>query len=433
MKHLNRCVGRFLCVLGLVIFIVACGGGGGSNNGGQTPPPDNSGGNTGGDNTGGDNNDPSGETEPNCDVSLESIVQVLGDFFPDNLPSWEQLDCYVTDLVRMDNPEFLLLVGDTPPEVNFNPVNPPTFWEEIQSDLAFAAEWPEANLYAITVGSAPPYLQGDGELYTEEEWDQKMRGLAAYGMYLKQLGFRLKVDFFYPPTYFEPGEGFFPVINNADDFLDWWEDVYIPERVHLAQIAELVKAEYFQPWDVEPGQFIRSAGDGWLEDMTPEEQIAVTQQIIDSLYDAVRPEFSGTLIAINYDRYAAVGDHWKQLNFSEWDQVHFALFTEGDVEATQIYLDEQLAGYTEMVERDGLQNWVLHEVTVDEEKHQRLLQEGETFAEIEADIYQAIFDAINNLPPDLTAPLGGVGLTTGNVQSEEAESIVRANYTLLGQ
>ena len=366
--------------------------------------------------------------DPSCTQTISTLAQNLHVDFPNNIPTWEQLNCFVAPLTRQTVPEFFLFAGDTPPPAGDEPTapeNPLTFWETVQLDLAFIQQWPEVDFYGPTQVQIPPFLIGADDRFTQTEWDQKLRGIGTYALLNKSLGHLTKVDYFTPPS------SNIDITHSSEEFLTWWNTQYIPERVQLAQLAEIVKAEYYQPWDIEPGQFVRPYGDLWLDNLSDEEQIALGQQIIDSLYNAVRPEFSGTLMLINYDRFAAAGDHWKQLDLSAWDLVSFALFTEGDVEGTQLYLDEQLSGYAEMVARDGISNWTLQEITVNPERHQRLLdqQDGNVqFEDIEADIYQAVFDTIEQYPG-----FKGLGFTVGNIVTPEAEALVRAKYESLSE
>lgn len=363
--------------------------------------------------------------DPNCTTTIDSYLQKLTETFP----TWEQLDCFTPALVRRANPDFYLLASDTPPE-EFSSEARQTFIETVQSDVMFDLAWPESVLTSANLSDAPPFLINGAVAYTDLEWDQKQRGMATFGIYMKQLGKRLEFNFFYPPSTGEPGAGRVPVTQNSEEFLSWWQTVYIPERVALAKVAERIKAEYYQPWDIEPGQFVRAMGDVWLSGLSEAEQVSVAQQAIDLLHAAVRPEFTGTLTIINYDRYAAHGDHWKQQNLSAWDQVHFALFTEGDVEATERYLQEQLSGYLEIVQRDNLSNWVLSETTVNPATHQRLLDQANEvvqFATIENQIYQALFTAIENLS---VAPKG-LTLTAGNIIGSDTEALVRSKFAAL--
>lgn len=365
--------------------------------------------------------------DPNCSTSIESYMQKLTETFP----TWTQLECFTQVLTRRELPNFYLQAGDTPPSES-STAAPLPFFEVVQNDVLFDLSWPESVASSSNLSEAPPYLIGGAVAYTAQEWDQKMRGMATYGIFLKQLGDRIQFNFFYPPSTGESGGGRIPITQNSGEFLAWWQNVYIPERVQLAQTAERVKAEYYQPWDIEPGQFVRSMGELWLDSLTEAEQISVTQQAIDLLYAAVRPEFTGTLTIINYDRYAATGNHWKQQNLSAWDQVHFALFTEADVEGTEAYLQEQLAGYLEMIQRDGITNWVLNEVTVDPARHQMSLDQfgmGTQFADIESQIYQAIFTAVANLQ----VPPKGLTITAGNIITPAAEALVRKNFAALSK
>ncbi len=400
-------------VLFAMIFgfsIASCGGDGGGGGGGGN-------GNGGGEITPSPSPVPS---EVNCDTPVSFYVQNTNINFPDYLPSWEQLDCYVDSMARLPRSSFTIQVGDTPPSED-GPASTLSFWEIHQNLInGFVSDWPQADLFGFVFSEVPPYLMGDGQGYTDVQWDQKLRGMATYGMYLKNLGYPVEVNFFYPPSLFD-GSEVIPVVNSAEEFLAWWNNSYIPQRVEIAQVAELIKAEYYQPWDVEPGVFVRSMGGDWLELLSDEEQVSLAQTAIDNLHDAVRAEYSGMLTLINYDRYAAFGEHWKNINLSDWDEVQFILFTEGNVEATQAYLQDQISTNVEMVLRDNIQGHICFDVAVNRSSHERLLNESDpSYDEIEVDIYQAFFDAIDNLQIQVDC----LGIEAGSIETTAARTLV---------
>ncbi|MDX1492107.1 MAG: hypothetical protein R3332_12555 [Pseudohongiellaceae bacterium] len=356
----------------------------------------------------------------NCTQTITALAQNLSENFPDNIPSWEQLSCFISPLQRRPNPSYLILAGDTPPPSGDEPgapETPLTFWESIELELAFIEQWPEANFYDPTQAQIPPFYMDADDRFTDIEWDQKLRGIGTYVLLMKHLGYRSQLDYFTPPS------SNIDITHSAEEFLSWWQNSYIPERVDLARLAEIVQAEYYQPWDIEPGQFVRAYGDLWLEDLSEDEQITLAQELIDSLYDAVRPEFSGTLVITNYDRFSAVGDHWKRVDLSQWDQIHFSLYTEGDVEGTEYYLAQQLSGYEEMIERDNLSTKAQLDIVVNPSAHQALLDQlpgNVQFADIEVQIYQSVFSAIEDFPA-----LNGLGISVGNIVTSEAKTLVR--------
>lgn len=412
-------VPRYMQLFSVVVLSLCLAACGGSSSGGSMQDDV-------GEETGNENEEQANTVEVDCDRPISFYVENLDNNFPDNLASWDQLECYIDDQTRIAEPEFFLLVGNDTPDLSVTPDVPQTAWEHLQGDLALFELWPVATNFGYNLSEAPPYLIDDARSYTDVQWEQKLRAMATIGVYLKSLGQRVTVDFFYPPFLFAGGNETIPTINSASEFLTWWRDSYIPERVSIAVMAERINAEYYQPWDIEPGQFLRAMGDSWLDALSEEDQIATAQQAIDELYDAVRPVFSGSLILINYDRYAAHGDHWRNLDLSEWDIVYFALFTEGNVEATENYLSEQLDVYTTMIARDNIDNW-LFGVTVDQDVHERLLTEGESFDAIEADIYNAIFTAADQL----SIPSNGITVPVGAIQTDAAEQVTRSYFDTL--
>lgn len=402
-------------------LLSACGGGGGGDDGQASAPVDTE---DGADDSSGQNVNDLATTD--CSVPIATIVEEMENNLPDSIPSWDQIACYTGDLTRLPLIDYSIMSSQRPPEEEYDPTSGESIesaFVRISDMLTISTEY-YANTFNFPSNEVPPYLLNSTDDFTPEQWDQKYRAMAAFGIYIKSFGLRLNMAFFYPPSRADNDNGdneWLNSIRSAEDYLQWWQEVYIPERVALAEIAEMIQAEYFQPWDVEVGQFLRTVSDTWLDTLTEEEQVATAQQTADLLLAALRPVFSGTLSVISYDRYAAVGTHWEQIDLSAWDQVQFVLFTEGDVEATQIYLDEQLSGYRTMIERDGIERWLLQEVSVIGDNHQRLLPAGVNFTDIEADIYTTVFNVVEQLAdqPD------GIGVTAGFIESQAAETVVK--------
>ncbi len=413
----------------LLVVMLCTGCGGGSSGGGA------GGGQGSGQGGGGGGGGQQGSDIPNltmgtdCSISLALIAEYITNDVPDSVPSWEQLDCYIDDVERLALPSVFLSAADVPPEENGTGV-PLSPLESFEFDEAIFAEWPSATVPHFTFSEVPPFLSEDNTSFypqdLENEWDLKLRAMATFVLLAKAQDYRATIAYFYPPSFFNFGDNSpWTRPQTREDFIEFWRDIYIPQRVALAEMAERVKAEYLQPWDIEPGQFVRAFGDQWLSGLSNDDQVAVTQQIVDELYDAVSAEFTGTLIVINYDRYAAVGNHWSEVDLSEWDQVNFALFTEGDVEGNEAYLDEQIDMYAAIVARDGISQWAIQEVTVDPSAHTSALTDTElTFADIEEDIYQSIFDKIATLT---TAPIG-IGITTGYIETDAARTLVETTF-----
>lgn len=70
------------------------------------------------------------------------------------------------------------------------------------------------------------------------------------------------------------------------------------------------------------------------------------------------------------------------------------------MEAASTYRDEQLIGYTEMVNRNNILHWTRQEVSLVENNHQPSLSMGETFDSIEADVDCSYFSTINGRTPN---------------------------------
>ncbi len=197
----------------------------------------------------------------------------------------------------------------------------------------------------------------------------------------------------------------------------------------------MLKAEDYMPWDVEAGIMVRSHGDGWLDALPKTEQVALAQEIMDRLLAALRPVFSGRLTVAIYDKYSAVGDEWRALDVSGWDQVNFSVFTQGDLPYVEGILDRQLAGYMEIVGRSQTNGqpvpWIAGEITVDGAGHMDVLNEEipppPTFQEIEADIYAMIFDKLAAAPVKPT----GIALAVGFIETDAARTLVQQKLTAI--
>lgn len=364
-----------------------------------------------------------------CNRTIESLAQGLDDNVPNSIPSWTQLACYTADLTRQPLPAVYIHAGQQPPTEELTS-STATAFDNLTDTINFYASWPATNVSNFIFSNAPPYLTDAGTPFypqNDDEWDTRMRAMATLAIYAKSLGYVIVVSYFFPPSFYDFDNGSSPWAEptSSSEMLSFWRNTYIPQRVALAQMAERVRAEYLQPWDLELERTIAAFGDQWLSSLSENERVTVAQTMNDELHAALDAVFSGALIGLSYDRYSANSGYWRNLNFSAWDMMHFALFTEGDVQATRIYLDQQINGYVEMVERDNITNWALQEVTINPETHARLLPTGTQFSAIEAQLYQAVFDKINTLN---TKPMG-ISITAGHIQTEAAATLVRNQLT----
>ncbi len=66
-------------------------------------------------------------------------------------------------------------------------------------------------------------------------------------------------------------------------------------------------------------------------------------------------------------------------------------------------------------------------VKIDKKTHERLLTEGESFDAIEADIYDAIFTAAE----ELSIPSNGIVVPVGAIKPDAAEQVPRSYFDTL--
>jgi hypothetical protein len=146
----------------------------------------------------------------------------------------------------------------------------------------------------------------------------------------------------YPPT------SDYPRFSTAQQLRDWVNTIFIPEKVKEAKFAELMKVEAFAPFMVEWEVFLNGQTSLFCATapcLGKPAQIALAQELLNAIATAVRPHFTGALVAYSYQSYNIHGTEWNALDFSAFDDVQFSLNPKCAVAETQKSIVAQLDEY----------------------------------------------------------------------------------------
>lgn len=386
-------------ILFLVGLLSACGGGSDGSN-----------------NDGGNNNEQQGNNEEQvvdeCTTTLDTWISDL----QNTIPSWDEIDCFIGDNERLTKPAMtvrgLASSGVISPSMDYF-AEVLDYWDTLSADYS-------GNLSSQVFGMLPPYYVDSWNPDTGQEYylDERLRAAAVAYTREKQLGRPILMIAFTPPQLESP------VFDDSDEFFTWLRNVFIPVKIQEAQAAELIKVESYVPWPLEMEVFIRDVGGdgngGFLESMTDGEKIQFGQSIINEIRDAVRPHFSGTLVAHSYHNYWQAGTVWNQLSYDGFDEIHFAFFATCDVESTSAYMDAQLANYQMVVENSGNIPWQANEISVGE----NLFNCDTPLDTIEQQVYQTIFEKLMNAEN----PPIGLSVSTVDILTEDARQYIQSYF-----
>jgi hypothetical protein len=237
----------------------------------------------------------------------------------------------------------------------------------------------------------------------------------------KQSGMPVEFVHFYPPD--EYGGYDRAEFASVEDFWAWTRVVFIPEMVQEAQAAERLHVETYTPLPVEAELFM-TRQEGLVAALTADELVALANGWVAEVRDAVRPHFSGTLLAHSYARYEGSADPWRNMSFAGWDELGFSFFPECDAEATTRYMAAQLDGYHDVWLNSGRIPWGVGEVDLLPRVFEDLC--GNRLDDVEAGVYQAVFDALDDAPMD--APLSAMRIASEYVRSPAGWAVIDAYF-----
>tara|TARA_B100001765_G_scaffold213930_1_gene180748 strand:- start:186 stop:1835 length:1650 start_codon:yes stop_codon:yes gene_type:complete len=297
-------------------------------------------------------------------------------------PRWDQIECHTAELERIPLPEFRAFdMYGVPNETTWDQGVWPVDLEDLLDGLV-AETWTQydeskymssdddvlavlgrfesalgGNFQILRMGWIPPYVDHYGEVReypTDEFWhDLHLRVFALYAIQRKQAGYPVVLVDSWPPTAKPvPADG-------PQQFRDWVDEVWVPEKIRDAEVAELLKIEALAVTPGEVEQWI--SRQPWYPSATREELLATGQHIIDGLRESIRPVFSGVLEISSVPDWD-LAPFFQGLDYSGWDVVAFNLFPKCD-EATSVeYAAKMMANVMEIIERDGIDHWYVGEL-----------------------------------------------------------------------
>jgi hypothetical protein len=296
-------------------------------------------------------------------------------------PRWEQIECHTNSLIRRDLPQFRAhdrfnLSGSDPNATSIWPFS----LDALLSEL-LASDWAEydqseyegrdldlwkimelleeqlaGNWAFMPMSDFPPYIDEFGEniAYPPSNYwhDQALRNFALHALQRKNAGHPIVMVDFYPPGMLNAPA------SNANEFREWIDTVFVPQKIHEAEIAELLKAEIFFPLPIEIERWVQAQP--WANTTSTQEKIRTAQYVLDRVYDEVRPIFKGKLDVWSYANYLPDrdGPDWSNLVFANYDEVSFHLFPECDMAFSVSYTENQMKNVMDIVQRDGLTWWI---------------------------------------------------------------------------
>ena len=325
-------------------------------------------------------------------LSLDSIVHPVADIQCPSIetmwenrhtfaPRWEQIECQTDSLIRYDLPKFrahdrFRLSGSDPIAASIWPFSLndlltdliATDWEEYDQsqydgrdqDLWKVMELLEENLSGnwafMPMSDFPPYIDEFWKniVYPPSDYwhDQALRVFALHALQRKSKGHPVVMVDFYPPGMLSAPT------SSSSEFREWIDNVFVPQKIHEAKVAELLKAEILFPLPIEIERWIQAQP--WANNTPVQEKIRTAQYVLDHVHDGVRPIFSGKLDVWSYANYLPDRDgaDWASLVFADYDEVSFHLFPECDLEFSVMYTQNQMNHVMDIVIRDGLTWWI---------------------------------------------------------------------------
>lgn len=357
-----------------------------------------------------------GGSQQACTTSLQEHLENINDFSNPVIPSWDEIDCFTGDLVRLENPNFYKMAhsGDTVPGTPQSQPAPTVLqwidhWDTIYTNYG-------SNISPALMSPVPPWVQENGEEFdyplTPSLLDQKLRAAAIVFINEKLKGRRIRVVQFYPPSDQYDEDDFY----DEASFREFVTNVWVPEKITEAQMAERIKAEYYIPFPLEVEVFIKNLP--FIDDLSESEAIQLAQDFIDEIHAAVAPHFNGTLSITSVSRYDSMDDPWNAIEMSAFDQIAFGLFPECNMSITQSYLDRQIANYEIIIARDQVP-WVFSEVFINPDLY-NMEACIDNFASIEADLVNAVIDTME----DTVTPPVGAGFDQYLFVTDDAADVV---------
>lgn len=332
-----------------------------------------------------------GPTDGAIGQSCGDIAQILASL-EDGCPSWEVIDCFAKQITRLDLPSYgkrILAVSDYFGQVPGQAPMHAAVWDDIWNTGI-------PNI-SPALSTAAPVHKLTWPNHSLSQHEELLRCMALVFLDQKLKGRPVFFIDFYPPNEATSQ------LKTKDDLLQWWNTTYIDRAKLEAETAERIKAEYYGPLFIELEVFIGSQPA--VNDLPDAEQVQLAQQLLDTVFSAVRPLYSGRLVVHSYRNYTGPTDPFVGLYFKDWDEVHFSLFPMCDLAYSKEVYDKQLGIYVEIAQRDEIA-WGIGEF--ESFKHNFNCDgQGNIHDQIQDQLYGEFFQRITSITP---APVNiGVG------------------------
>ena len=256
----------------------------------------------------------------------------------------------------------------------------------------------------------PPYIDEFYNLVhyppTDYWHDELLRSFAVHILQRKQTGHITSIGNLYPPFLAE-GQKVVAPAKNHEEFRVWTDEVFIPQKIHEAKIAEALKVEILHPWSGEADGWVMAQP--WAANASDQELLVAGQYLLDAVAIAVRPYFKGRLVVTSFT--PGQGQHpirprpfWKDLSYESVDQVDFTFFMRCDEQATTTELREYMDTVMHIVKRDSIA-WTIGELDIDFTAFETC---GTDLNDQADEIYSAVLDILfeQEVPPVGIAAIG---------------------------
>jgi len=280
------------------------------------------------------------------------------------------------------------------------------------------AEFPSANFTYLPGNVFKPKTDELGEppaFPVTDYWhDVGLRAFAVHVILRKQAGRITAMEF---------GFGGFkdvPTAKTPEAFRNWIDEVFIPQKIYEAKIAERLKIETYKPWMTEVDVWVMDQS--WALEASDQELLETGQYLLDSVAAAVRPHFKGRITPHTWQHGSAVHEGhprpiWKELTFKGLDEVGVSYFPKCDMETTMADARVQFAAIMEMVKRDSIP-WVISEMDTG---HKGFVFCGTDMFDQADEIWSAVLDLISELE---IQPIGISTKGLGNIYSQEHKAVL---------
>ena len=280
------------------------------------------------------------------------------------------------------------------------------------------AEFPSANFTYLPGNVFKPKTDELGERHvfpvTDYWHDVGLRAFAVHVILRKQAGHITPMEFGFG------GIKDVPTAKTPEEFRDWIDEVFIPQKIHEAKIAEKLKIETYKPWMTEVDIWVMDQS--WALEASDQELLETGQYLLDAVVAAVRPHFRGRITPHTWQHGSAVHEAhprpiWKDLTFKGLDEVGVTFLPRCDMETTMADAKVQFAAIMEMVKRDSIP-WVISEMDT---SHKGFAFCGTDIFDQADEIWSAVLDLISELE---IQPIGISTKGFGNIYSQEHKTVL---------